>query len=342
MFDCRMDLHRDGVAVVPLLSVAQTVFYRNAFRRLRYPEFISENGPYVMGAFGAHGHPSSFHNDVVRRLRSEIHPRMISFFKREFKSYKNKSNLYIEALFDRTCIRPEGSSIPKETWHRDLNPNTLIPYDEQHYMITPDQFLFGGWINLDDEPQHFSCCLSSHKEHIVAKTHKGFNIIGDLPDNYENTVIEIPSGHAIVFFQNILHQVLPKRQKKDSYRQFQVYRVIESTTEPLPLHPITSIQTWIKDQGTPLLASGQKPPMYSTNHSSVFLFKNTQNDPIQFSHKIHPNCLIQKVCQGGKHKGQTYTIVERHMRSLVEYNLPLYTPYSEEELQMFYPQRLYI
>lgn len=340
-----MDLFRDGVAIVPLLDQERTRYYRDNFKNIQFPEFIRHDGLYVMGGFGAYGNPASFHNEIVRELRMETNPKMKQFFKKSFQDRSARQTFYIEQLFDRMCVRKKGTSTPKETWHRDLNPLTMILMDKhkKEYTLNPDEHIFGGWINLDDEPQFFHCALSTHKDQIVVKrgkTESGF-IAQDKPKpDIKTTKVEVPIGHAIVFYQKILHQVAPKKYKKDSFRQFQLFRIVSSANTPRPLFPQEKINTWIQNQSTPLLSSGQHPPMYSSNHSSIFLFRGDKNDPIVFSRNIHPDCIIQQKCKSGKNKDKEYCIVQRFMTSLKEYNLPMYPPYTKEEKQIFFPQKL--
>lgn len=341
-----MDLFQHGVSIVPLLDKERTKYYRDNYKDIQFPEFLQHDGQYVMGGFGAYGNPSSFHNFIVRELRNETNSLMTQFFQKKFQTEYPKESFYIERLFDRMCVRKNGTTIPKETWHRDLNPMTMILADKKkkEYTPRPDEHIFGGWINLDDEPQYFSCALSTHTDNIIVKKGKsesGF-IAQDKPDkNMKPTKIEIPSGHAIVFYQKILHQVLPKKYSQDSFRQFQLFRIFCSNEKPEPLFPQEKIHRWIDTQATPLLPSGQHPPMYSSNHSSIFLFRGNRNDPIEFSKKINPNCLIEQKCKSGKNKDRQYRIVQRFMTSLKEYNLPMYPAYTQEEKRIFFPQLLF-
>lgn len=318
-----MDLSRDGVAIVPILTKEQAQKHRKNIQDIRFPEFISQQPPYVMGGFGAYANPSSFHHPSIRLLRQEAYPVMRRFFQETFEG----ETVFLEQMFDRVCVRRRGTSTSKETWHRDVCPRVADP-EREH--------VFGGWINLDDEPQYFSCSPSTHRVGHDGKT--GF--VAQTAPTSKATRVRIPCGHAIVFYQDILHQVLPKKQKKDSFRLFQAFWVVVSGTQPDPLYPRETTERWISDQATPLLPSGQHPPMYSSNHSSVFLFTNGPNDPIVFSKNIHPSCITSKSCQRGKNRGREYQIVHRHMTSLRDYNMTLFPAYTEQERQIFFPQKI--
>lgn len=334
VFSLQMELHKHGVQVVPLFSKEQVGTFRHDISQLQFPEFPSQESPFVMGGFGGYGHPSSFHNPVVRAIRQEAYPLMRKFFQKKFDP-----SFHLEQLFDRLCVRPKGSSTSKESWHRDISPMVIVltDKDKKEYQVKQDENVFGGWINLDEEPQYFSCSLSTHRDRFSMKKRGNGFALQNVPKDISQVRVPVPSGHAIVFYQNILHQVLPKKQKKDSFRLFQSFRVSRSSS---PMFPKEQVETWIREQATPLLPSGQHPPMYSSNHSSVFLFSNGVHDPIRFSQKVHPFCQSHKTCGSGKHKGKTYSIIHRHMTSLTQYQLPLYPPYRHEESRIFFPQKL--
>lgn len=331
---------QDGVAVVPLLDRTMTMEYRQRLQNMTCPEFMDHTGVKVMGGFGAHGHASSFHHEDVRQLRLQTQKPSESFLWTSL----GKKSFFVERLFDRVCIRPQGSSTTRESWHRDLNPMTMLPNHDKDKTFSPkpNDHVIGGWLNLDDEPQFFSCALRTHHDVIkVKKRVSGFTVTSSDKENRPKAVrVEIPSGHGVFFFQNLLHQVLPMRQKKDSVRVFHAWRVVFTETTPAPFFPKEWTDQWIMDQAVPRLPSGQHPPMYSSNHTSVYLFRGNHHDPIEFSKKLHPACLAEKTCKSGKNKGRSYQIVERFMSSLRAYQLPMHRPYSQEEKDMFSPRRM--
>ena len=65
-------LFEDGVAVVPLLTADELARYHAGFRSAQrnFPEFTPQARVYVRGGFGALGNPASFHNSLVRALRT--------------------------------------------------------------------------------------------------------------------------------------------------------------------------------------------------------------------------------------------------------------------------------
>lgn len=112
-----------------------------------FPEYLSPENPstiFVQGAFGALGNPASFHNPVVRHLRTNMMFRAINLFGPIAGEKK------LEQLINRMSIRRQGTSLGKESWHRDQD------------QCLPGDFIFSGWVNLDlQNEQRFSCIPGS-------------------------------------------------------------------------------------------------------------------------------------------------------------------------------------
>ncbi|NDE18368.1 hypothetical protein EBZ80_25980, partial [bacterium] len=198
----------DGITVFPIFHRPEhTTLFRNAFRQCmtEFPEFRHDEAanelPFVMGGFGAFGHPSSFHNGYIRTLRLLTAPTMRQLFRHVAEQLEGNGNpletktgngdWFLEHLFDRMALRPAHTSITAESAHRDLNPQTAIPTGETiqvtrgqktvhvpTFTPRPWDYCFGGWINLDSVgTQSFSCVPGSHKMTIImtkGKTESGF------------------------------------------------------------------------------------------------------------------------------------------------------------------------
>jgi hypothetical protein len=305
-------LLRDGVVIVPVFSAEETSQYNNAFwwAATSFPEYLNPQNTdtiFVQGAFGALGNPSSFHNPIVRHIRLNMMFRAVSLF-RTISDGKN-----LEQLFDRMAIRRKGTTLGKETWHRDQAP------------CSPDDQIFGGWINLDTTgEQRFSCIPGSH---IIKRDNTGF--VKEAPVNEKQKIIyQIPPGHWIIFYQNILHEVLPGKVKYDSIRLFLGWRLTNSDTS---LFNHSSI---LEEQGVPYNPSGQLPTMYAPNHITFH-----SNTLIWWSNNtFKPQCLEQR----NSEKLGTYIVVHKIMSSLHNYNFPLYSEYTEEERSILQPRRKWI
>merc|ERR1719350_1222932 len=110
-------------------------------------------------------------------------------------------------LWDRLCWRREGDKISEETAHRDISAFAL-PQDE----------IFGGWLNLDVRPQYFHCVPGSQWE--AGGDARGFvrEAEGDAQERMRR--VEVPPGHLVVFYQQLLHTVPKGEVPEDSYRLF--------------------------------------------------------------------------------------------------------------------------
>lgn len=319
------ELKTNGITVIPFLDKEELEKYHKDFLKetTNFPEYISPDYKelLVKGGFGAFGNPSSFHNHTIRKLRLEMDKLARSFFKSFEKDNKNPKNL--EQLFDRFSLRIKGSSTTAESWHRDIAP---LKKDFK------DDLVFGGWLNLDiEKDQYFSCVLNTH---LDDKETKGFALEKDqksMEKKYRtlSTKVKCPPGHWIVFYQNILHEVL-KVTQKDNYmlKQYFGWRL---TYDINPL--FSNLDDIIERQGCPKIPSGQQPWMYGPSHLQFF-----QEDLIKWSEKMFkPVCLEEKT---NKKTCKKYKIVKKFLPTLEEMNLKMYDDYLKEEILIMKPHTL--
>lgn len=300
-------LLRDGVAVVPAFNPQDLQLYYTAFWQVvrSFPEYQTpENAINVLGAFGALSNPASFHNPVVRHIRINIMSRAVSLFSHI------AGNKRLEQLIDRMSIRRQGTTLGKETWHRDQA--TTLPGDH----------IFGGWVNLDlQNEQRFSYIPGSH---IIRTETSGF--ARETPvDESQKRIYTVPPGHWIVFFQNILHEVLPGKVRFDSIRLYLGWRLTDSDAS------LYNEEAALRDQGVTHLPAGPLPTMFAPNHLSF----HAQNTIAWSQNTFKPQCLELK----NTPKLGQFIVVHRIMRSLREYNLPMYSEYTQEELSVLRPAR---
>mgnify|MGYP000868137029 CR=1 FL=1 len=267
-----------------------------------FPEFLKTD-QYVLGGFSALGNPSSFHNYFVRFVRYKVFKILKNILKNQ---YKGK---YIQCLFDRMMYRPSGQTPSKESWHRDSSQS-----------LHENDTVFGGWVNFDDNSQYFSCVPGTYKK----QDKSGFMPIKD--EDFTGTKVEIKPGHGILFHQTLIHEVLPTKLKYNSYRVFHGIRISDIKDTPFDYTDI------IEDQGVPPEPSGQIPPMYAKLHLVNHLEKL-----INFSKFLIPICHEEYT---RKTTGEKYIIVKRYLKSLREYNLPMYNVYQEKEKDIFLPFKL--
>lgn len=262
-----------------------------------FPEFTNSSvDKFVMGGFGALGNPASFHNYFVRWHRLRLYKQVEKLFPKDKK---------VQALFDRMMIRPAFECPSRESWHRDVAPNTL-----------DGDIVLGGWTNFDSLPQYFSCVPGTHDP----TGNTGFVSIKN--QNFKGQKIKIDPGWAILFHQSIIHEVLPTKLTYTSYRIFHGFRITQPGVKPLFDYSDT-----IANQGIPQLPSGQNPPMYAKLHWVHHVQKL-----VQWSVNLLPQCKERKTRQKDK---TSYLVPHRFMKSLRDYNLPMFSPYHQSEVDIF-------
>lgn len=175
-----------------------------------FMEYKDHSQPKVLGAFGAYGNPSSFHNTAVRQCFAEVHDACIRLF-RCVASILGMDNAHVVGLLDRYSHRLLQTQTA-ESFHRDQSPD-LHDWDRAFSAGTVTlaaDTVFGGWTNLDDKPQYFSCLPSTHMS-AAPNPAGGFNKLTAVElawaQQQPDVRIHIPSGGRLVFFQNLVHQV---------------------------------------------------------------------------------------------------------------------------------------
>ena len=275
---------------------------------------------FVLGGFGALGLPSTMHSEAARKLRGIVYDEMYPLFEEVY----NGRNL--EMLYDRFGIRRNGTSLTAEAWHRD-----------DGYKC-PGDIIFGGWLNLDKEPQYFTCAAGDFLQPLaVDDTTKG---VGFIPfeksesdayryANPKHEPITIPSYNLIIFNQTIAHAITQKTMTQTSYRQYFGWRITSKNG------PYFSKQAIIENQGMPLLPSGQECPMYASLH-----WVNCFDDIVQFSKTIKD---VFKEDKKRKTKNGVTTkyhgLVKRFMPALTDVGMA-FTPYSNRDIEILHPRKL--
>jgi len=302
------ELREKGVVVIQVPS-KKLIDLRNQFLSAKHVEFITENPKQlIMGAYGALGHPTSFHHPSIRKIRRKVHRKLRGFR----KPIIEEDDKNLELLFDRFSIRKPGTKLMVESWHRDI---CSIKID--------GDIIYGGWINLDDigsEPQLFSCIPGTH---IEKSKDSGFaKIEKEQAKEYKAMKIppyKIPPGHIIIFNQNIVHEVISKAYKTETYKMYIGWRLTDQI-EPLFKENLT---TAIENQGIVKIPSGQMPAMYAANHRRFFA-ERVREFSKQFS-RIY-------IDEAG--------YVNRFLPSLKESGLPLLPPYKAKDIHILKPHKL--
>jgi len=353
---------------------------------------------YVLGGFAAFGNPASFHNTFVRKLRQKANTAVKkNLFSPLLESYPDPSyskNVRSQVLFDRMMWRPPMQEPTAEAWHRDIMSKDIADVKPGDIIFggwvnTSKQnqgfsFIPGSHLNVDlyklksggfAEPGFIY-------DKPIDKTKKEIKTTNDIKkkdelkeklkelrkkrkDLYElfkkyKTRAVVPPGHAIIFPQYVLHEVVSKGVNHDVKRVFTGYRLTTSKdlliVDKKTRKPV--LEENIKTQSIMRLGGGMRPPMYSANHGMSFLRKKffifgsknpkhgkkakpadqIKETTVSWSENTFKDvCIITRPSRNGK---PAYKIVYRYMPSLKKLGLPMYPAYTEKEKQIYYPQLL--
>jgi hypothetical protein len=330
-----------GYLVLPVFNSIELQHYHSELESemTKFPEYSKNSRHatvYVAGGFGAFGNPSAFHNPTVRIIRLTTMTYIIQLVK-FLNEIQKRPTRKLEQLIDRLSFRRKGTTTTAESWHRD-----------QASLPSPDDDIFGGWINFDlNENQYFSCVPGTHFD---AKGQSGFAPLTpndlEIAKKYKakNNPIAIPPGHHILFYQNIIHEVVSKKMTYSALRLYTGYRLTDLTES---LYSKTNAKLFlsaqfreaykqfdfesiIDDQGLPPLPGGGVPPMYAKMN---LVFPKQRYPLVEWSKEtFQPQCLeVVEI------KGEKLTLVNRFMKSLREYGLLMYPPYSDQERSILHP-----
>lgn len=316
-----------GVETIPISNDDVHNFYH---MEASFPEFTKNAHPLVLGGFAAYGNPSSFHHTYVKKLRKQCLQKVLldGIFQRFLKKMKKEPSDYkVEVLFDRILHRFPGQAPVAETAHRDITP---------HSELCDGDFVFGGWVNLSNTDQYFVCKPGSHLDVRDTKTaagsSHGFNNLSKESTKTDYIPFRktwtIKPGHIIIFPQHILHEVLGKKSKYEQLRLFVGWRLTTSNRLLFEQEKETVIRTL----SVPRLPSGQIPPMYSSNHASIF--KNKAFNYTSLKKGTLLGWIDTSFIDHVKARLVNGTMYKRCMLSLAEYDLKRGYEYSEADANL--------
>lgn len=316
-------LRDHGVAVLPCISSGLVELRTQFLHVLRtLPELrddVAEPGRVpAFGGFGALGLPSSFHHPFIRALRRTAYEAAAPFFEAFLEELPG---LKLEQLIDRVQLRQPGTSPTAEAFHRDLSV-----YGPGCSAADGDHF-FGGWINLDTVPQQFSCVLGSHVPGQNSSAH-GFSMVTSKEEKeaYKaaRTAVQIPPGHMIVFYSNIVHEVVARKSKDVSARMYCCWRLTPGST---PMYD-DFLERMTRQDVIPL-PSRQEPPMHAKLH-----WTNWREELEQWSTQmIKDELLVTREVASGKRKGETVRVVPLVLKNSGQH----YPAYTQDELSTHRP-----
>ena len=305
----------------------------------------------VLGGFAALANPSSFHHPFPRKMREMCAAAVLETDVLPLDGRK------LEETFDRLLYRVAGQTPTAESMHRDEALKALDGDD-----------VFGGWINLEDVPQVFSCCPQTHQE--VGNQNGGFAKITSAEDKARYrasfSLVNIPPGYMVIFYERLVHEVaaVTVPQGRTMIRMFLGWR---ATNADLPLFDDPRIplarnnvtRGWIENQGVPKIKSGQDPPVWPSAYSN---FPRNYQTLTNWSRRTYvPEVLFTHTVGGsGAAAGTNWIRVRAKMLSLREYGFldhdaddtgsknknkdgtpkrKMHPAYDEDEISLLAPQR---
>ncbi len=274
------DLHDKGYCVIPIftdLTDMDGMVEGIAQAASQWPEFAncmpkavdltifnaskvladgSEGPKYVCGGFGALANPGSFHSLAIRFMRRYIDLQLRNYFwyeyERKYLIGDGAGRMLFSQCIDRFMCRAIGDVPSKESWHRDEAKGAAA-----------GEHIFGGWINLNHFNQSFSCVPGTHMPGV--NFGGGFNtkdISKAQAADYKRRAVKvnIPPGHILIFYENIMHEVVGKAIKETMLRLFTGWRFSRSSS---PLNMSTAaLKKILDDNAVVPIKSGQIPPMW--------------------------------------------------------------------------------
>lgn len=224
-------LLRDGVVTFPVPGVQEIIpemlKYIANQPEVPPPERGAEALKKIQagGGFAAMNTPSSFHNKVVRELRTLIYnsvrPVLEAALRRE-----GLANYNYEQLIDRMLFRQPSQKAMKESAHRDSAA-----------AARPSDLILGGWV-AGSHGDRFICSPGTHRDATTGKLQMGggtgfTKITKADAAKYPMTAVPVPKGHFVLFFSKIVHEVQCATRKDVLLRLFVGHRLTQSI---YPLH----------------------------------------------------------------------------------------------------------
>ena len=293
----------------------------------------------AMDSFGALGDPYSFHMPIRKIIDAALH----RWIDANLKNYCFRDRFFLHR--DRAMVRPRGTTISGESWHTDNPPSVLaiMTTDENGQRTVEsheDDITLGGWVSLSGA-NAFRCCPKTHELRRKKDLNGFVPFTKEESDRFtqESVTISVPPGHAILFYQNIVHCINPGRVSVRTTRTF----VGVSFTNAERTGFYRDLSRRLHNFSAMQLPSGQEPFMYEAMHL-VFWRERIESYSSNF---------IDAVCETyvpSAKKKRRYNedepidmrprrFIRKQLGDLTAYVPPekLPPPYTPEERAMFFP-----
>jgi hypothetical protein len=305
------ELKTNGVSVYPIPDgLLQNFDIQKYLKEQKEYIDINDNTEFIISNFGAHGNLSSQHHPLVRDFRME----MFRFLKLSLESDTEFSEKYLQCLPDRFSQRFRKPS--KEAWHKDVSID---------YSVFTNSTILGGWANLDETDQFFSCIIGSHLEPAPGEGFAALSKDNKKLYKARKTLVRIPPGHAISFDEKVTHEIADVKLVGVSRRLYMKYHI---SSDSRSAFDVDIIHRAIQTQGLFQMNQWNSMPMYEKIHP---MFWNAEL--VEFGKNIKPVFLAKP-----NKKGNVY--VQRYMISLLEAGVGMFPEYREEEISILFPVKM--
>jgi hypothetical protein len=305
------ELKTNGVSVYPIPDgLLQNFDIQKYLKEQKEYIDINDNTEFIISNFGAHGNLSSQHHPLVRDFRME----MFRFLKLSLESDTEFSEKYLQCLPDRFSQRFRKPS--KEAWHKDVSID---------YSVFTNSTILGGWANLDETDQFFSCIIGSHLEPAPGEGFAALSKDNKKLYKARKTLVRIPPGHAISFDEKVTHEIADVKLVGVSRRLYMKYHI---SSDSRSAFDVDIIHRAIQTQGLFQMNQWNSMPMYEKIHP---MFWNAEL--VEFGKNIKPVFLAKP-----NKKGNVY--VQRYMISLLEAGVGMFPEYREEEIAILFPVKM--
>jgi hypothetical protein len=287
-----LDQDDGGWVAVPLLDETKLGHLRERLlNQIRHaPEINPRLGKawhYAKTGFGTLNVSSSFHNAIVRNLRHKADARLKHMFAEVARTrYHGDTDVYLEQIVDRVLIRQPGQTPTAEAWHRDESKIAELEMEEEgitnaHKVYRKSQvgalvndMIFGGWINLNDFTEYLSAIPGTQLDNNAGEGFSTIKADQHQELNLRRRRLAVPPGHILVFFENMVHEVLPNPADERQMRLFTGFRISQNNS---PFFPDVEDLLWTMSPMA--LKSGEAAHAYGTMTWSSGVSKRSAEKP---------------------------------------------------------------
>lgn len=225
-------LWAQGYVVIPTFSLPrQRAEWRDQIRTALLSTRCTDNpGPsgLALGGVNACEDPSDAFHLSIGRLRAFINEHAKSVLLRPYSVIRGEDETLCSEMLDsqRMCYHIDLTNPSSGSWAREV----CAPPPES--TLQKDDEILGGWTNIGEEEQYFSCVPGTHLDGSMSAFAAGSVTMSVAEITAYGDRIEqvcVPSGHAIYFFRHLMHEVFPTPTRPSMTRVPHDFRLTTAT-----------------------------------------------------------------------------------------------------------------